>query len=1057
MYLRMLGTLSLDDTPVTGDRVGRLLRTLVLARGRSVPGADLVDAVWDGDAPADPRGALQALASRLRRAGLVVSAVGTGYRVDLAGVEVDLHRAQADLSAALAAAARGDHEEAVRNARHGLDLFVGPAGDQDVRLHTELLSAGASAALALGEVPSDLDALRAAADLTPTDEPLAAVLLRALAAAGREAEALERYEALRTVLAERYGTDPSQLVATVHLALVRGELGGGRPAAPPLAAPTGQPAPDVIAPPTPAWRPFATPLVGRDADVDVVEQQLVRSALVTLVAVGGAGKTRLAAEVAGRAAARGLTVHPIELAGIRDAAEVLPAVLAALGGSDTTTDLDDPLTRHVLQPAERVRRAVGALDGLVVLDNCEHLLDVVADLVADLLTAAGPDLRILATSRAALGVVGETVHAVTSLPEDAALELLESRARAGRSGLAWDDGVARELCRRLDNLPLALELAAARLRTMPLVDVLAGVEHRFALLDHALRGLPDRHRGLWAMVDWNWALLDPSERTLLCDLAVVPAPFTADLAATVSGSGATAARLGLASLAEQSLLSIEEEPDGPARYRMLETVREYGEARLAAEQGARDRAMRRLADWAAGEAHRLGADFIGAGQVAAITTAARETDTFLAALRWSIDHDHHRASFAVTGVMAFLWSVRGQHLEYLTWAQQILLSDDPIRRRAFWHALTHPGDGDSVPHSTDAVLVSTVAMLTAGVTGDMRLAALARRIGRWASRFPEGVPEHRTRALLRLALELPTARDDGHPQITDELVDDDDPYLRALGHALRASVRENHAELTDSDDDARLSYELFESIGDHWGMAMAAQQLGQWAPLEAKPSDGRGADEWLALAMHHMEIVGAHEDARTLSVLRDLRNALLGVPGAEAALERAAESDAQAAQARSWARLGLAVVASRDGRQQEAVRRADEAVAVARADPWSPPQSRIVAEVAAAVVRSRAGEDGTDLLMSASTAALGLPDMPVLGSVALGWSELEGAGGDVERSVELWALGRRLGANLHIMFGGALTPAPAGDDEREQREVALAAAAGLGLQAVVDRLRQLLA
>jgi predicted ATPase len=149
--------------------------------------------------------------------------------------------------------------------------------------------------------------------------------------------------------------------------------------------------------------------------------------------------------------------------------------------------------------------------------------------------------------------------------------------------------VALQLCHRLDNLPLALELAAARLRSMPLQDLLAGVEHRFALLDHALRGLPDRHQGLWAMVDWSWALLNPASRALLRDLAVVPAPFTADLATSVAAhQDADSARVVLAQLVDQSLLALEESGDGrPARYRMLETVREYGEARLAADD-ARD-------------------------------------------------------------------------------------------------------------------------------------------------------------------------------------------------------------------------------------------------------------------------------------------------------------------------------------------------------------------------------------------------------------------------------------------------------------------------------------
>ena len=198
--------------------------------------------------------------------------------------------------------------------------------------------------------------------------------------------------------------------------------------------------------------------------------------------------------------------------------------------TDLTTE------RRLLTPEDRLRLAAQDLDGLLVLDNCEHVLDAAAVVVGDLLAVASPDVVVLATSRAPLGLVGESVHRLRALPDADALELLETRARAGRASLGWQPDRALELCHRLDNLPLALELAAARLRSMTVEDVLDGLSDRFALLDDALRGLPERHASLWAMVDWSRELLEPSERVLVQRLAVVPAPFTADTAVAVSGA-----------------------------------------------------------------------------------------------------------------------------------------------------------------------------------------------------------------------------------------------------------------------------------------------------------------------------------------------------------------------------------------------------------------------------------------------------------------------------------------------------------------------------------------
>ncbi|HWJ86155.1 MAG TPA: BTAD domain-containing putative transcriptional regulator, partial [Cellulomonas sp.] len=574
MQITTLGELAVDGRPVRGDRLAAVLRELVVARGRVVSTGALVDAVWDGEPPHDEAGAIQALVSRLRRTGLPVVGAPGGYRLPTEDLHVDATDAHALVARGHAALRDGKPAEARAAADEARALFpaVPDLDDGDAaRLFSEIVRLGAEAALA-GAGELDGTDLHRLVGRTPPDEPAIALLVRVLAAQGRDAEALELVGQVRAELADRYGADPSPVVVEAHLALLRGEL-------PPVQATRSRDSRQNVHLPA-SWRRASTPLLGRDEDLAAVLADLDTAPLVTLVATGGAGKTRLAAEVARCAAAGGRSVQVVELAGLRTPDEVLPAVLATIGGGDTAANRADlTVEKRVLDPAERLRQAAQDLDGLLVLDNCEHLLDAAAAVVADLLDAASPDVVVLATSRAPLGLMGEAVHQLRILPDEDALRLLETRARAGRPDLAWDRERSLQLCHRLDNLPLALELAAARLRSMPVEDVLDGLSDRFALLDDALRGLPERHASLWAMVDWSRELLAPPERTLLARLAVVAGSFTAETAIAVADEPAPAVRRGLSVLVEQSLLTMSDQDDGPARYRMLETVREYGEAR----------------------------------------------------------------------------------------------------------------------------------------------------------------------------------------------------------------------------------------------------------------------------------------------------------------------------------------------------------------------------------------------------------------------------------------------------------------------------------------------
>ncbi|MGC4820769.1 BTAD domain-containing putative transcriptional regulator [Micromonospora sp. DT63] len=1054
MQITILGPLAVDGRPVRGERLAAVLRALVDARGRAVSTSLLVDAVWDGAPPDDATGAVQALVSRVRRLGLPVVAVPGGYRLPADEVTVDAVEARALLDHGRAALRTGDARAARDSADRARALFPEVpeiVTTEDARLFADVAALRAEAALA-GAGPYDEADLRRLAARTPPDEPSAALLVRVLAAQGREAEALEVVERLRDDLAERYGTDPAPVITQVHLALLRGEL-----TAPAVVAPPRLPA--RIALPA-AWRRPMTALVGRERDVEALDAALDESALVTIVAVGGAGKTRLAAEVTRRTAAAGQAVRVVELAGLRSPDEVLPTVLAALGGADTsTTGGNLGLERRVLSPEERLRALAPDLDGLVVLDNCEHVLDAVAGVVADLLAVTSPEVAVLATSRAPLGLAGEWVHRLTALPDADALGLIESRARAGGAVPTWDTARALALCNRLDNLPLALELAAARLRHMPIDDVLAGLTDRFALLDDALRGLPERHASLWAMVDWSRELLAPDDRALLARVAVIPAPFTADLAAAVAQTPDV--RRGLARLVEQSLLTLVE-GDGQPRYRMLETVREYGEARLDAA-GDRGGAMAGLVGWARDEAVGLAGRLVGPGQVDALDRCAAEQDNLVAGLRWALAQDDEPAVVDVATALLHLWTVRGLHVEVLAWARGLLHVDEPRRRRRS-AILRGRASGRPLPHADRLAWTSVLISVNSGISADLRPAVLARRALRTllAERPAEVSPR-----LTAFALALP-GFDESDPErslkTATEMIAHPDPYVQALGLIARAAVRENSGLPEASIEDAEQAYHRFEVAGDHWGMAMAAGAVGQFL-LPGR--EGRSA-EWLARSVRHMEMIGAQQDARSIRVRLDVQLALTGDADAERRLGETATPGQAEQMDVAQALLGLAHLAWQRERYDEALVHAGEVTRTLAGWTGPPPQPRVMLRASVAVLYLRVAEargaSGTDAAAQAATLlalarddALNSKDLPVIGAWASGGADLAAYRDDVATTRELSALAKRLGTHMELFFpSGRSERLDAALGDEEQRESLLAAWRARPVAAAVARVRELM-
>ena len=510
--------------------------------------------------------------------------------------------------------------------------------------------------LRLGAGPSLVPELQELVAAHPLREPLIGQLMRALRAAGRPSAALSVFEQARGRLADQLGADPSPGLTTLHMAVLRGEPDSAHPdprrrpdgaagpagslpapgAAQPGAAGRTTTGPSTTGPSTTGpsttgpsttgpgaqgpttngagpdrgrtnLRTELTSFVGRDADAERIGALLAASRLVTLTGPGGSGKTRLAIEAARPLLARAPDgVWLVELAPVSDPAEVPQGVLTVLGLREHaligTARIRSP-TEQATDPSARLAAGLAGKDLLLVLDNCEHLVEGAAALAGRILGDC-PGVRILATSREPLGIMGETLWPVPplALPPAgadtpaalgyASVQLLAERAAAVRPGFAVDAGnvaAVVQTCRALDGMPLAIELAAARLRSMTPEQVAARLDDRFRLLTGGNRTALPRHRTLQAVVDWSWDLLDGAEQALWRRLAVFAGGATAEAAERVAAGGPVAPdRVAdlLTALVDKSLLA----PTGSAepRYRMLETIRAYGLDRLA-EAGERDR------------------------------------------------------------------------------------------------------------------------------------------------------------------------------------------------------------------------------------------------------------------------------------------------------------------------------------------------------------------------------------------------------------------------------------------------------------------------------------
>ncbi|KAB1910657.1 BTAD domain-containing putative transcriptional regulator [Micromonospora sp. AMSO31t] len=891
MRISLLGPLELrtdTGTPVEvgGARLRRLLILLALEPGRTVTVGRLTDALWAGEPPAGAANALQALVSRLRRAGLPVEAQPGGYRLAVAPDDVDAHRFEAGVRAGRTRLA-DDPAEGCRRLAEALALWRGPAladvagadfARAPVARLTELRLAATedlTEARLDGAAPDALlPQLRELVAAHPLRERLTGLLIRALHRAGHPAEALAEYERLRATLADTLGADPGPELAALHLEVLRGEpaVGPGRADG---RAPTDRAADRAGAGGDRAARgnlpATLTSFVGREEEVARVAGLLDRSRLATLTGPGGAGKTRLAVE-SGRAVAGRFPdgVWLVPLAPVTDPAEVPQAALAALGLREQA--LLARAGRGAPEPADPVGRLVDALAGrtvLLLLDNCEHLLDAAAGLTERLLTAC-PGLRVLATSREPLGITGEALRPVESLalpPADVdpatalaypAVRLFADRAGAVRPDFAVDAatvGPVVRICRALDGMPLAIELAAARLRAMTAAQVDTRLDDRFRLLTGGSRTALPRHQTLRAVVDWSWDLLGDGERALWRRLAVFAGGATLDAVERVCaavrplqlGAPAAAPRPGavadvlddITALVDKSLVVA----GGTAepRYRMLETIREYGLDRLA-EAGETDAVRRAHAAEYLALAETAEPELRGAAQLDWLRRLSADHDNLHAGLRHAIAAGDAPTAVRYAAALGWYWWLTGQRAEGADLAGQVL-------------AL--PGVAGAPPTATALALATAALNLIATRPDNVTVSSA------WLARAVElSLGHEHEHPLLRLTAPIAAAFETNfQPPAMAAMVtlfDDPDPWVAGIARLIRAHALLNGG-LPDSDAEADLRAGLahYRTVGDRWGMSFSLTSL---ADLLDRRGEAAEATAYHEEAMTYFEALGVRED-----------------------------------------------------------------------------------------------------------------------------------------------------------------------------------------------------
>ncbi|MDA3649187.1 winged helix-turn-helix domain-containing protein [Saccharopolyspora indica] len=791
MYFEVLGPLTVrtrtgSTVEVPEPKVRALLAVLLVHEGRAVSTDQLVDVLWGERPPGNPAGALQTKVSRLRRAlsrtddATEVEAKPPGYRLRIRPEDLDSQRF-ADLTAT--AYRTEDPHSRADLLREALALWTGDAlaGFDDVeflrtaaaRFEEQRLTAVEALAetrLQLGEHHALIGDLDEPAARHPLRERLRAAQIKALYLAGRQSEALTVYTGLRAELAEQLGVDPGPELTALHQSILEHDASLG------AVPPARERIPNELEAPL-------TDLVGREDAVPAVRELLAGNRLVTLTGPGGVGKTRLADEVARQAV--GDFPDGVRKVGLAGSAEVTEQLSAALGIREEGA--------LGLVAALRSRRF------LLLLDNCEHVIDEAAEVVRGILSAA-PGLRVLATSREPLGLAGEAVWTVPPLRQADAEQLFALRAAASAPGFAVTEHNAEAvatICRRLDRIPLALELAATRVRALGVRELSARLDDRFRLLAGGHRGAPPRQRTLRAVIDWSWELLADDERRLLRRLSAFTGGCTLDAAETVCGEDVLDPMIRLV---DRSMVTATEEP----RYRLPETVSAYARERLA-EAGESDALHDDHRTYYAELIGRAAAELRGPDQHRWLALLDRESGNLRVALERAAQLADGTAALRLALDSTWYWFLRGRLSE---------------ARRSLGE-VRHLG-GDTALRSQAALWHAAFAMLVGEEHSDSALPDAATGCARaeWFLGYAAlnaGEDLARSEVLVDRALERFRAADDRWGIAAAQSTRATQALLRGNLVALRRNAEE--------------AQEIFAELGDRWGQLQTAYPLAALASI----------------------------------------------------------------------------------------------------------------------------------------------------------------------------------------------------------------------------------
>jgi len=706
--VRVLGNVEVrrgtEVVAIGGPKPRQILAMLVAAHGGVVSSDRLHEELWGDDQPADPGAVLQSNISRLRKLldpDARIVARSAGYALEIDSLAVDAWRFKA---IHVAARATTDPATLVESYQRALDCFTGPPYAEfsdrewaraDVLRLEEMRTVAReellSARLALGEDRTIVADLEALVSEHPLRERPWHELAVALHRSGRSADALRRIAAFRAILRDELGLDPPAAIRQLETRILEADpalLGSLMP----LGGRRSRRLPAEV-----------TPLVGRSADLAGIVRHLAEHRLVTLVGPGGVGKTRLAMRVAadiwdGRCG----EVYIVELAPVHDPLSTVASVATAI----------DVQQRQYLSVEESLVEYLRGRNALLVLDNCEHLRVAVAHL-AERMLAVCPDLTVLATSREVLGLPGEHVRRVeplamptsfTSLGELAevpAIRMFVERAAASNPGFSLNPGNAAavaEIVRRVDGLPLAIELAAARSSAIGPAALAERLRQRFELLDHAQAGRSERHQTLTELVAWSFNLLNGSEQILFGRVSVFAGSFGLDAVETIcadeSLDASSTARV-LAALVDKSMVQLTDA--SASRYRVLEPLREFGHAEL--RESERAALAERHSAWYLDLAERSARSLGRADESEAATRLDREFANLRAAFSCFVERGAvEKCARLVVALREY--SFRSMRAEVTAWAEEVV---------------TMPG----FDHSLRAPLVLAVAAYGRYVRGDL--------------------------------------------------------------------------------------------------------------------------------------------------------------------------------------------------------------------------------------------------------------------------------------------------------------------------------------------------